>query len=127
MKVLVVDDNIAIQEILKDILIEDGQIVRIAGTIDDAVDAILQTLLRRDIGLEINTGSLRRNYPETNPSAAIAARYYELGGRLITIASDAHYAEHVAADFDRAEAMLREIGFTEYATFSGGVPKFHKF
>ena len=93
----------------------------------DAVDAILQTLLRHDIGLEINTGSLRRNYPETNPSAAIAARYYELGGQLITIASDAHCAEHVAADFDRAEAMLREIGFTEYATFSGGVPEFHKF
>jgi CheY-like chemotaxis protein len=41
MKVLVVDDNIAIQEILKDILIDDGHIVRIAGTIDDAVNTIL--------------------------------------------------------------------------------------
>lgn len=93
----------------------------------DAVDAILLTLIRRDIGLEINTGSLRRNYPETNPSAAIAARYYELGGRLITVGSDAHYPEHVAADFDRAEAMLMSIGFREYAVFSGRKPSFYKF
>ena len=41
MKVLVVDDNIAIQEILKDILIEEGHIVRISGSIDDAVNLIL--------------------------------------------------------------------------------------
>ena len=42
MKVLVVDDNIAIQEILKDILIQEGHIVRIAGSIDDAVNEIIE-------------------------------------------------------------------------------------
>ncbi len=42
MKVLVVDDNIAIQEILKDILIQEGHVVRIAGSIDEAVDSILE-------------------------------------------------------------------------------------
>ena len=42
MKVLVVDDNVAIQEILKDILIENGHIVKIAGSISDAVSKILE-------------------------------------------------------------------------------------
>ena len=42
MKVLVVDDNVAIQEILKDILIENGHIVKIAGSIGDAVKEILE-------------------------------------------------------------------------------------
>ena len=42
MKVLVVDDNVAIQEILKDILIENGHIVKIAGSISDAVKNILE-------------------------------------------------------------------------------------
>jgi CheY-like chemotaxis protein len=42
MKVLVVDDNVAIQEILRDILNNDGHVVRIAGTIDDAIDEILE-------------------------------------------------------------------------------------
>jgi histidinol phosphate phosphatase HisJ family len=93
----------------------------------EVTDAILRTLIRRDIGLEINTGALRRNYPETNPSEAIAARYYELGGRLITVGSDAHYPEHVAANFDRTEEMLRGIGFKEYAVFAGRTPGLYKF
>lgn len=97
------------------------------GRLAEVIDAILRTLLKRGIGLEINTGALRRNYPETNPSATIATRYFELGGRLITIGSDAHYPEHVAADFDRTEAMLKEIGFREYAVFKGKVPEFYKF
>ncbi len=42
MKVLVVDDNIAIQEILKDILINEGHVVRIAGSISEAVDQIIE-------------------------------------------------------------------------------------
>lgn len=95
------------------------------AALTEVIDAILQTLIRHSIGLEINTGSLRRNYPETNPSAAIAARYYELGGRLITVGSDAHYPEHVAADFDRAEEMLTSIGFKEYAVFKAGKPELY--
>ena len=41
MKVVVVDDNVAIQEILKDILIENGHIVKIAGSIKEAVTQIV--------------------------------------------------------------------------------------
>jgi len=62
MKVLVVDDNIAIQEILRDILNNDGHLVRIAGSIDEAVgqildfrpDAILlDTLINDEDGVQI--------------------------------------------------------------------------
>ena len=91
------------------------------------LDEILHVLVKRGIGLEINTGALRRGYPRTNPAEVIVVRYHDIGGDLITIGSDAHYAEHVAADFDRAEAMLCKIGYKEYATFSGGKPEFHKF
>ena len=41
MKVLVVDDNIAIQEILKDILMDQGHIVRLSGSIGEAIDEII--------------------------------------------------------------------------------------
>ncbi len=40
MKVAIVDDNIAIQEIIKDILIDNGHIVNISGTIEDAVESL---------------------------------------------------------------------------------------
>ena len=38
MKILIVDDNVAIQEIVKDILVEVGHIVRLASSIDEAVE-----------------------------------------------------------------------------------------
>ena len=41
MKVLVVDDNIAIQEILKDILMDQGHVVRLSGSIGEAIDEII--------------------------------------------------------------------------------------
>lgn len=40
MKALIVDDNVAVQEIIRDILSERGHIVRLAGTVDEAVEKI---------------------------------------------------------------------------------------
>ena len=40
MKALIVDDNVAVQEIIRDILAERGHIVRLAGTVDEAVEKI---------------------------------------------------------------------------------------
>ncbi len=41
MKVLIVDDNVAIQEIIKDILADEGHNVRLASTVDEAVEKIV--------------------------------------------------------------------------------------
>ena len=40
MKALIVDDNVAVQEIIKDILSDRGHIVRLASTVDEAVEKI---------------------------------------------------------------------------------------
>ncbi len=40
MKVLIVDDNAAVQEIIKDILMDEGHNVRLASTVDEAVEKI---------------------------------------------------------------------------------------
>lgn len=40
MKALIVDDNVAIQEIIRDILSERGHIVRLASTVDEAVEKV---------------------------------------------------------------------------------------
>ncbi len=41
MKILIVDDNVAVQEIVKDILAGEGHNVRVAATVSEAVDKIL--------------------------------------------------------------------------------------
>jgi len=62
MKVAIVDDNIAIQEIIKDILMDNGHIVSISGTIEDAVEnlpafrpdvILLDSVINGEDGLQV--------------------------------------------------------------------------
>ena len=70
MKVLVVDDNIAIQEILKDILMEQGHVVRLSGSISEAIDEIidfepnailLDSMVNNEDSMKILTHAHERN------------------------------------------------------------------
>lgn len=57
-------------------------------------EPILLALVESGTALEINTSGLRHQVAETYPSAAIVARFRELGGRSVTIGSDAHRRDH---------------------------------
>ena len=84
----------------------------------DVLDPILDFLIRHNKCLEINTSPLRAGMPMFNPAADVLARYYELGGRLITFGSDAHDPQAVAFGFSEAARMAASAGFKEYAVFS---------
>lgn len=72
------------------------------------IDEILTELIARSIALEVNTSS-----PNFLPDKAIVRRYYDLGGRLITLGSDAHTPDRVGKGIADAAAMLRTIGLTQ--------------
>ena len=91
----------------------------------DLIDAILRELIRHDKALELNTSPLKKGFPETNPGKAVLKRYYELGGRLLTIGSDAHIPEAVGFAFDQAAALLSECGFQHYVTYEKRIPVWH--
>ena len=57
-------------------------------------EPILQALIESCTALEINTSGLRHAVGETYPSAGVIARFQELGGRAVTVGSDAHRADH---------------------------------
>ena len=77
------------------------------------IDPILQEVVRQDISLEINTRGFMDWKKRQEPEDWVLARYYELGGRRITIGSDAHVLGAVGFDIDRAIEKAKEIGFTE--------------
>ncbi len=89
----------------------------------EILSAILEELIRMDKGLELNTGGIRKGVPTTHPPLIVFKRYRELGGKLVTIGSDAHFVEHIAADFDAAAQVLMQAGFTEYAVYDKRIPK----
>ena len=92
----------------------------------DLIDPILCELVLRGKALELNTSPLKKGFPETNPGKAILKKYHDFGGRLVTIGSDAHTPDGVAFGFDRAAALLKACGFSQYATFEKRVPVLHE-
>ncbi|MDD3173454.1 MAG: histidinol-phosphatase HisJ family protein [Herbinix sp.] len=72
---------------------------------------ILKNLIERGKGIEINTSGIRQEAKEAMPSLTILKMYKELGGKIITVGSDAHQPQDIGADFDIAYELLRLAGF----------------
>ncbi len=90
----------------------------------ELVIEILSFLIRHDIALEINTSGWKAT-PNPNPHFTILKWYQQLGGKLITIGSDAHDPEHLGFCFERLRDELSLIGFHEYVTFNRHTPVIH--
>ena len=74
----------------------------------DWLDEIIRLLIDKGLGMEINTGGYAAGLGHPNPHEDILKRYRELGGEIVTIGSDAHAPERIAADFDRACSIFRK-------------------
>jgi histidinol-phosphatase (PHP family) len=82
-------------------------------------EPVLRALIEGGTALEVNASGLRQVPRETYPSAAIVARYRELGGRHVTIGSDAHRTEWFAYGLEEAYRHAAGAGF-EALTFRRG-------
>jgi len=80
------------------------------------IDELLRVLVESGKALELNTAGLRGPINETLPPKWVIERYKELGGRFITIGSDAHQVDYVGAGINCAMEMLADMGY-EYFTF----------
>lgn len=83
----------------------------------DIIEETLQTIRDKGLAIEINASGLRMTVNETFPSRAILERCNAMG-IPVTLGSDAHQPERVGQFLDRAEALLKEVGYKELATFS---------
>lgn len=90
----------------------------------EILDAILLSLIRKDKGIEINTSGIRYGLLSPHPNIEIIKRYKELGGKIITIGSDAHRVEDLAKDFKKVYEMLEFLGIKNIAIFHKRQPDF---
>jgi len=90
----------------------------------DLLDGIFTTLVHKGKGLELNTSGLRYKLGQAHPHIDILRRYRALGGEIITVGSDAHRPNDLAAYMREAEEILREAGFKAYCKFNARVPIF---
>lgn len=93
----------------------------------DIIAEILKLAIRDGKGIEINTSSWHYGLKDTQPCRAILKLYKDLGGKIITVGSDAHKTEFLADHIkDAYEILKNEIGIDEVCTFDHMVPTFHK-
>ncbi len=88
-------------------------------TFADEIRNVLQALIERGKGLEINTSGLAKGMGEPLPNVLILRWYRELGGDILVFGSDAHTPQRIAADFASARALALEAGFKRLARFAG--------
>ncbi len=100
----------------------DDKIMRYADY-TDAVDALLKTLVGKGKGIEINTNGLYMT-PSTMPETHIIKRYFELGGEIVTVGSDAHYETVVGHAVSDTLDLLKSIGFRYICSFAKRQPLF---
>ena len=92
----------------------------------DIIDEILKMLISKNKGIEINTSGFRYNEDRFYPLPQIVKRYFQLGGEILTVGSDAHRKEDIARDFNVAADFLESIGQKYICSFTKMKPEFVK-
>lgn len=84
----------------------------------EVLDEILRFLIAEGKALEINTKGLSAGLGCFHPALEVLKHYRELGGRLLTIGSDAHNPAAIAAGYEKTRELLLSCGFTSYCVFT---------
>ena len=88
------------------------------------MDEIMAELVRRGKGMELNTSGIDRCGGPL-PTLDYFQRFYELGGRIITVGSDSHDVARAGQYTHEMVAELKKI-FGYVCTFEGRRPIFHR-
>lgn len=88
----------------------------------DLQEPALRAIVESGTALEVNSSGLRYPGAETYPSAAVVARYRELGGERVVVGSDAHAGGSFAHRLGEAYGHLIGARF-DHLTFRRGAEK----
>ena len=79
---------------------------------------VASRLARAGVCVEVNTGGLRKPVAEVYPHPDLL-RAYNQAGVPVTLGSDAHAPNEVAADLVTATELMRTAGYSEFVKFEG--------
>lgn len=84
---------------------------------NDLVAEILQKLIAKGKGIEVNTSGFRHVSHMSMPHIDIIKQFYDLGGRRITVGSDSHQRQYIGLQVKEMHQQLAAIGFATISTF----------
>lgn len=91
-------------------------------TYKEMIDEVLKVLVKNKKALEINTSGLRQKIGMTLPSEGIISRFRELGGKYITIGSDAHRWGDIGSGLEEGYKLAEKCGFSYVTVFEKREP-----
>lgn len=94
---------------------------------EELLREIFREIIKHGKGIEINTAGFTKGLGHPNPHETLLACYKELGGEIITMGSDAHEATYLGSHFEKAYAILKKSGFSQYTEFHQRKPKMISF
>ena len=87
----------------------------------DIIDEIFKTLIDKNKGIEVNTSGYAVNGNCGFPNYNQVKRYFDLGGRIITIGTDSHAVDRIGQHVEDVKDNLKKIGFKEISTFTNRI------
>ncbi len=88
----------------------------------DQVSELFRSMIERGVALEINTAGLRQGAGHTYPCAEHVALYASLGGTRLTIGSDSHRPEDLAASYTEAVRIALDSDLTHLTVWQDRLP-----
>jgi histidinol-phosphatase (PHP family) len=88
----------------------------------DKIKKILRFIIDHGIAMEINTSGIGGTYDVLLPERKFIEMYRDMGGYLITFASDEHSVEKAANAFPETLSLLKEIGFKHIYKYEKRIP-----
>jgi len=90
---------------------------------EDQVRTVLDIVIRRGLALDINAAGMRKPSQNLMPDARIVKWYAEMGGRRVTLGSDAHEKSQVGLHLDVSLEAVRAAGLTHVVQFERRKPQ----
>ena len=90
------------------------------------LESFLKKVIKMGKGIEVNLSTLRDGQSDPMPDYNTIKLYKELGGEIISVGTDSHFARHVGAGVHDAINELKYLGFKYIATFENRKLKMKK-
>ena len=90
------------------------------------IDHILRLMIEKNKALEINTSGYHQKLKDSVPNVSIVKRFRELGGKYITIGSDAHSIDALGKGVDKGIEVAKSAGFEHVTVFKKRQPQLIK-
>ncbi len=88
----------------------------------EKIDEILELLIKNQKAIEINTSGLRQKIGKILPDESVIKRFRELGGKYVTLGSDAHRWGDIGSGIETGLDILNKCGFTHFTVFEKREP-----